>query len=421
MYSLVSQLYPICRSITGRGLRQTLKAIQEILPLEIKEVPSGTAVFDWKVPREWNIRGAYIKGPDGKKIADFEKHNLHIVSYSIPVKAKVTLQELKDHLHSSPGNPDHIPYRTTYYKENWGFCLAHKEYESLKEGQYEVFIDSALTDGHMTYGEFFIPGRLDDEVLVSTHICHPSLCNDNLSGTAVAVFLAEHLSRNERRYSYRFLFLPGTIGAIAWLALNRERTARIKHGLVLAGLGDSGGFTYKKSRRTDAEIDRTVQVVLRDNAERYTVREFSPFGYDERQYCSPGFDLPVGCVMRSEHGTYPEYHTSADDLSFIGPESLRESLDLLIHITKAIETNRRYLNLNPHCEPQLGRRGLYGQTGGSGGMGKELAYLWVLNLSDGRNSLLDIAERSGLSFSALHDAATSLLDAGLLRELDADA
>jgi aminopeptidase-like protein len=389
--------------------------IQERIPLEIREVPTGTRVFDWTVPKEWNIRDAWIKDPSGRKVVDFQDCNLHVLNYSVPVHERLPLAELKKHLFSLPDKPDLIPYRTSYYKEAWGFCLRHRTLESLPEGEYEVLIDSTLADGSLTYGECLLPGDSDREVLLSTHVCHPSLCNDNLSGIAVMTELARELrSWPRRRYSYRFLFIPGTIGSIAWLALNE---VKIDHGLVAANLGDPGTFHYKKSRRGTAEIDRAVLSVLRSSGEPFGVEDFVPFGYDERQYCSPGFNLAVGSLTRTPYGRYPEYHTSADNLDFVKPEALEGSLRTYLAVMDVLEGNRRYLNLNPKCEPQLGRRGLYRTIGGDeSGRARELALLWVLNLSDGEHSLLDIAERSGMSFAAIREAAGALLEVGLLEE-----
>jgi aminopeptidase-like protein len=414
MYSFAEELFPICRSITGAGIRQTLATIQERIPLETVEVPTGTVVFDWTIPKEWNIRDAYIKSPNGNRVVDFRKNNLHVLNYSAPIQTTMSLSELKPHLFTIPERPAWIPYRTSYYQENWGFCLPHNQLLGLADGDYEVHIDSTLASGHLTYGEYYLCGNLSDEVLISCHACHPSLANDNLSGLAVATFLADHLSKRRLRYSYRFLFIPGTIGAITWLARNREAAGRIRHGLVLAGLGDSGGFHYKKSRRGDAEIDQAVAHVVRHSGDLSGILDFSPYGYDERQYCSPGFNLPVGCLMRSVWGTYPEYHTSADNLDFIGPTKLAESLRVCTSIVDVIEHNRRYCNQNPYCEPQLGKRGLYRSPSGEASGDETLAKLWVLNLSEGVNSLLDIADRSDLPFSKIYAAAESLCQNRLL-------
>jgi len=417
LHSLIAELYPICRSLTGDGQRRTLDILRRHIDLTVHEVPSGTAVYDWAVPREWNIRGAYIKDAAGRKIVDFADSNLHVVGYSVPVRRRMPLAALQPHLFSLPDHPDWIPYRTSYYREDWGFCLSHRQRLEMKDGEYEVCIDSSLEDGAMSYGECFLAGERAEEILISCHICHPSLANDNLSGIAVATSLAKYLSTAPRRYSYRFLFTPGTIGSIAWLWRNEGRAGSIRAGLVLACLGDGGRFTYKKSRRSDALIDRAVPQALRDAGASYQTVEFSPYGYDERQFCSPGFNLPVGCLMRTPHGCFPEYHTSADNLDFVQPEHLAESFTRCREIVELLERNLTFVNLNPKCEPQLGKRGLYGSVGGAaGGRNRELALLWVLSGSDGDNSLLDIAERSGLPFRALADAAHDLDRHGLLKE-----
>jgi aminopeptidase-like protein len=417
LYSFAAELFPICRSITGNGLRQTLAMIRNRIPLETFEVPSGTQVFDWIVPKEWNVVDAYIKDRTGKRVVDFQQNNLHLMNYSSPVHATMPLGELKPHLFTLLRRPDWIPYRTSYYQEDWGFCLSHNQMLALQDEDYEVFIDSSLRDGHLSFGECFLPGRSCDEILISCHICHPSLANDNLSGLVVATALAQSLSGKGLHYSYRFLFAPGTIGAITWLAQNQASAGRIRHGLVLTCLGDNGQFHYKKSRRGDSEIDRVSAHVLSHLTEAPEILEFSPYGYDERQYCSPGFNLPVGCLMRSVWGSFPEYHTSADNLDFIKPQSLGASLRVCAAIIEVLENNGRYHNLNAYCEPQLGRRGLYRSTGGDGIDAETNARLWVLNLSDGDHSLLDIAERSNLPFAQISDAAELLCTAGLLSRI----
>ena len=378
IYDLIVELFPICRSITGDGVRETLRILSKHIPLEVHEVPTGTQVFDWTVPKEWNIRDAYVKNSRGEKVIDFQKSNLHILNYSVPVHKIMTLDELKEHLFTLPDHLDWIPYKTSYYREKWGFCLSHKEFLALQEGEYEVVIDSTLEAGSLTYGEYVIPGSSRDEILISTHVCHPSLANDNLSGVCTATFLAKHLTGLNLKFTYRFLFIPGTIGAITWLALNRDAVGNIKHGLVLTGLGDAGKITYKKSRRGDAEIDRAATHVLRHSGENHEIRGFSPYGYDERQYCSPGFNLPVGRLSRTPYGQYPEYHTSADNLGFVKEEALADTFRVLLKLINVLEKNEAYVNLNPMCEPQLGKRGLYQSIGEN-----ELAMLWVLNLSDG--------------------------------------
>lgn len=421
MYELVRTLFPICRSATGEGNRQTLRLLGDLIPLTVHEVPSGTSVFDWTIPKEWRISGAHIKSPDGATIVDFRNSNLHVVGHSVPVRETIPLVRLQAHLHSLPDHPDWIPYRTSFYQDNWGFCLADRVRRSLMEGDYEVVIDSELIDGSLTYGECFLPGESSDEVLISAHICHPSLANDNLSGIVVAASLAQLLLDQPRRYSYRFVFAPGTLGAITWLARNEDRVPRIRHGLIATCLGDPGTFTYKRSRRGNADVDRAVVAALKDAAVEFSVDEFSPYGYDERQYCSPGFNLPVGSLTRTTYGRYPEYHTSADDLTVVRPEALGESLKMYARVMGILESNRYFTSANPKCEPQLSRRGLYRAIGHEkGGRGTELARLWVLNLADGRHSLLDMVERSGLTTSELQKAISELRGTGLLREQECE-
>ena len=419
MRSLMRRLFPICRSITGEGVRETLRILQKHVPLEIREVPTGVQVFDWTVPREWNIRDAWIKDSTGARLVDFRCLNLHVVSYSVPVHQRMRLTDLKGHLHTVPEQPDWVPYRTSYYKESWGFCLSENQLAQLNETEeYDVCVDSSLTSGHLSYGEYLLKGTEPGEVLISCHICHPSLANDNLSGIAVAAELARHLASSPRRYSYRFLFIPGTIGSITWLSQNEDIVSNIRHGLVLTCVGDPGNITYKRSRRGDAEIDRAFVHVLKQSGQAHRVIEFSPYGYDERQYCSPGFNLPVGTMMRSPYGEFAQYHTSADNLDFVQAEALADSLSKCRDIIDVLEYNRFYINLKPKCEPQLGRRGLYGAVGGSTHTKDwEMALLWILNLSDGRHSLLDIAERSGMSFSVIADAANALISKELTKEV----
>jgi len=418
MHALASQLYPICRSITGAGVRETLKILQQHIPLTVHEVPTGIQVFDWTIPREWNVRDAYIKNSRDEKIVDFKKCNLHVMSYSTPLHAKMRLTKLKPHLFTLPEQPEWIPYRTSYYNENWGFCLSHNQFLQLKDDEYEVCIDSSLQAGHLSYGEYYLNGETEDEILISCHICHPSLCNDNLSGISLATQLAQRLTPISRRYSYRFLFIPGTIGSITWLALNQTTAARIKHGLVVVCVGDGGRFTYKKSRRGDTEIDRAAAYVLKHSGAEYAITDFFPYGYDERQYCSPGFNLAVGSLSRSPHGSFPQYHTSADNLEFIHAQHLGESLSLYVSLLDVLENNRSYLNQNPYCEPQLGKHGLYKAMGGQlESKGREMAMLWVCNLSDGNHSLMDVAERSGLPFGTIKSVADLLAASGLLKEV----
>ncbi|MEU5257593.1 DUF4910 domain-containing protein [Amycolatopsis sp. NPDC021455] len=415
LHALVERLYPICRSITGDGVRQTLDIIGEHVALERHEVPTGTAVLDWTIPQEWNIRDAYVASPSGERVIDFQELNLHVVGYSVPVSRRMPLSELREHLHTLPDQPSWVPYRTSYYAPAWGFCLAQEKLDALPDGDYDVVIDSTLSDGSLTYGEHVVPGRVTDEVIVSCHVCHPSLANDNLAGIAVAVSLAQQLASAQPHYTYRFLFMPGTIGSITWLARNASRIDKVRHGLVLACAGDPGPLTYKKSRRDDAEIDRVMQHVLRSREHR--VVDFSPYGYDERQFCSPGFNLGVGSLTRTPYAGYPEYHTSADNPGFVSPAAMEDTLGALLDAFGVLDRNRRYVNLSPYGEPQLGKRGLYDSLGGrSDAKQAQMAMLWVLNLSDGSHSLLDIAERAGLPFDIVDVAARALHDAGLVKE-----
>ncbi|MFC4908584.1 DUF4910 domain-containing protein [Actinomadura gamaensis] len=416
MQALVERLYPLCRSITGDGVRKTLAIVGEYLPsLRAHEVPTGTHVLDWEVPREWNIRDAHITDiATGERIVDFRELNLHVVGYSTPVHATMMMEDLAPHLHTLPDQPSLVPYRTSYYAETWGFCLSEETRASMGDGPFEVVIDSTLEDGHLTYGEAVIPGASDREVLVSCHVCHPSLANDNLAGIAVAVALAQRL--REPHHTFRFIFAPGTIGAITWLARNRERVDSIAHGLTIACAGDEGQIHYKRSRRGDAPIDRAFEYVLQGRP--HTILDFSPYGYDERQYCSPGFNLPVGSLTRTPYAGYPEYHTSGDNPSFVSPAGMSDTLETLWETVQVLERDRTYLNLSPYGEPQLGRRGLYASLGGRSDTEQaQMAMLWVLNLSDGEHGLLDIARRSDLPFATVAAAADALRDAGLLKEL----
>ncbi|MBO1415298.1 DUF4910 domain-containing protein [Streptomyces sp. FH025] len=416
MHALVERLYPLCRSITGDGVRATLDIVGEYLPLQVHEVPTGTRVLDWTVPQEWNIRDAYVADAAGNRVVDFAASSLHVLGYSVPVAATMPLSELRAHLFTLPDQPTLVPYRTSYYAPQWGFCLAQETLDALPEGEYEVRIDSTLADGHLTYAEHVVPGQVADEVIISCHVCHPSLANDNLAGIAVATYLARELAEREPYYTYRFIFAPGTIGAITWLARNRERVERVKHGLVLACAGDSGRLTYKQSRRGDAEIDRVLRHVLLASERPHHVTEFTPYGYDERQYCSPGFDLGVGSLTRTPYAGYPEYHTSADNPEFVKPEAMEDTLAVCREAFAVLDRNRRYVNLSPYGEPQLGRRGLYDSLGGrSDAKQAQLAMLWVLSMSDGEHSLLDVAERSGLPFDTVAVAAGALEGAGLIK------
>ncbi len=415
MHALITELYPICRSISGEGLRETLRILARYAPLELHEVPTGTEILDWTVPNEWNIRDAYVADARGARVIDFRRSNLHVVGYSAPFRGRLTLDELLPHLHSLPEKPKAIPYRTTYFEETWGFCLSHEDLLGLRPGTYDVCVDTTLEPGSITYGEAVLSGEEDSEVVLAVHACHPSMCNDNLSGMAVAAFIAQELAHRRRRHTFRFLFHPGTIGAIAWLARNRDRLDRFHHGLVLTCVGDPGGITYKHSRQGTAAIDRAATHVLAFTQKPHELQDFVPWGYAERQFCSPGFNLPVGCLMRSPHGSFPEYHTSADDLSFVTPGALAESYSTALAILEVLEGNRTYVNARPYGEPHLARAGLDADIAEHPDPAAfRLALLWVLNLSDGETSLLDIATRSGLPFEEVQAAAARLVDRALL-------
>lgn len=406
---LMRRLYPITRSITGPGVRETLAILSETYPIQVNEVATGTPVFDWIVPREWSVREAWVKDPSGRTVIDFKDHNLHVLNYSAPIEGRFSLEELKPHLYSLPNQPDLIPYRTSYYNENWGFCLTDRQLQSLTDGVYEVKIDSTLANGSLTYGEIVIPGEIEDEILISTHTCHPSLANDNLSGLLTSVNLAKRVAAKPHRHTYHFLFIPGTIGSITWLAQNEARAQRIKHGLVLTGMGDGGPFTYKKSRRGDAVIDRVAPHVLGAMDEAHEVIDFYPYGYDERQFCSPGFNLPVGRISRTPHGEYPEYHTSGDNLEFVQPDQIVRAIDVVEAILDTADRNKTLKSLNPKCEPQLGKHGLYRKVAGqTGQQTDELALLWVMSAADGSQSVLDIAEKAKMPFARIAAAADRL-------------
>lgn len=419
--ALMRELYPICRSITGNGVRRTLDIVGQLATLQRFEVASGTPVFDWEVPKEWNIRDAWIADPGGRRVVDFRAHSLHVVSYSVPVRRTMSREALEPHLHSIPEHPDRIPYRTSYYRETWGFCLRHRDRLALGEGPFEVVIDADLAPGHLSYAECAVHGSTPGEALLYTHVCHPSLANDNLSGIAVAAVLARALEREAPRLQWRIVFGPGTIGSLAWLARNEAGLGRLRAGLVIGLLGDAGPLTYKRSRRGTAAIDRIATLALRASGAAARTTDFEPYGYDERQFCSPGFDLPVGRLTRSPNGGYDEYHSSADDLSLVRADRLAESIRVLAGIVARTDANRRVLNLAPKGEPRLGKRGLYGATGGSAPGVFEHALLWVLNLADGTQDLAAMAARSGLDFGLLERAAAALEQAGLLRTLPGEA
>ena len=418
LHALVERMFPLRRSLTGDGVRQTLGVLAEEMPLHTTEVPSGTAVLDWHVPREWRVRDAHVTSPDGRRVVDWADGPLHLVGHSAPFRGSLELAELREHLHSLPDRPALTPYRTSYYADTWGFCLPHERVERLSDGRYDVVVDTELVAGSLTYGEVVVPGQCEDEVLITAHVCHPAQANDNLSGIAVAAGLAQRLLAGPRpRLTFRFLFAPGTLGAIAWLDRHREDVVpRIRAGLVLTGLGDASPPSYKLSRRGNTLVDRAVQHVLRHTSPEARVLPFTPYGYDERQFCSPGFDLPVGRLGRGVHGEYPEYHTSADDLSFVTADRLSESLALVSAVADVVDRDRVLVNQSPYGEPQLGRRGLYRSTGATPLDAKavEMALLWTLSLCDGSRSLLAVADEAGLPFDIVLQAADRLQDAGLL-------
>jgi aminopeptidase-like protein len=413
-YELMELLFPLCRSLTGEGVRKTFDILEEKIPVTRTEVPSGTRVFDWVVPDEWNVREARITAPDGTRVVDLRDSTLHVVSYSEPVRATLSLDALRERLHTLPEQPDVVPYRTSYYERTWGFCLSHRQLLELQPGEYDVVIDSTLEPGHLTYAELLVEGDEDREVLISSYVCHPSLANDNLSGIAVAALLGKSLLGRRLRHSYRLLFAPGTIGPLAWLHQNYEGLDRIAHGLTLSCIGDEGDLTYKRSRR-GAEVDRAMEIVLRDSGAPHRLLSWEPWGGDERQFCAPGFDLPVGTLMRTPHGEFSGYHTSADGLERIRPAALGNAVETCLELVEVLETNRNCLNLSPLGEPQLGRRGLYRSAGGAvANPDEERALLWVLNQADGHNTLIDIAATSGLPYALVHTAAERLERSGLL-------
>ena len=413
LMELMHELFPLPRSLTGAGVRETLAALARELPLEIVETPTGTPVFDWVVPREWKLRGAWIDGPDGR-VVDAADSPLHVLGYSTPVDAVVSLEELRAHVHTHRDDPDLVPYRTSYWEEQWGLCMSSRQLDGLPDGDYHVVVDATLEAGSLTSGEVTVPGASDDEFLLSTYVCHPALANDNLSGIVVLWALGRALLHQQQlQHTYRLLWSPGTLGPLCWLDRNRDRLDRIRNGLVVSCVGDPGPLRYKRSRRGDAPVDRAAAYVV--GREAGILSDWQPGGGDERQYCSPGFDLPVGTLSRTPHGLFPEYHSSADDLSLVTGEALASSFRHALQIIDIVETNGRYRNLSPYGEPQLGRRGLYQSV--PDGTNPESAYLWVLSLSDGSHDLLAIAERSGLPFETVRTAAETLEQHELLERL----
>ena len=417
LHDIMRELFPIMRSITGPGVRQSLEILQRITPLTIHGVQSGSAALDWTVPDEWHFTEAWIADMQGNRLVDTVHSNLHVVNFSVAVDAVFTAQELAPHLHALPAQPDSIPYRTTYYADNWGFCLTQRALDELGDGPFQVRIEAQRVPGVLNYGEIYVAGKQPQEILVSTHICHPQLANDNLSGMVLAAALAESVRQAQPQLSWRFIFVPGTIGAITWLAQHKAQMPPIVGGLVITGLGDSSQFHWKKTPDGQAWIDHLMGLVLTETVpEHHTVLPFSPYGYDERQYTSPGFKLPVGRLSRAVHGTFPEYHTSEDNLDFVDAESINDSLALLKRVVASANCDTVYQNLSPYGEPQLGKRGLYSALGANIDPGRlQMSLLWLLNQSDGNTPLSCIAVQSGIALSELHTAAGMLVDKQLLK------
>jgi len=413
------RLWPITRSLTGNGNRESLKILSEIIDLEITEVPCGTQCFDWNVPPEWNINQAWIKDGKGDKIVDVSENNLHILGYSEPFQGKLSFKDLKDHLYTLPEQPDLIPYLTSYYKRRWGFCLTYNQFLQLDQNEtYEVFIDSSLDDnGSMTIGEAVIKGKSDKEILFSTYICHPSLASNELSGPLVTTFLYEKVKEFKNlKYTYRFIFIPETIGSIYSLSVKGEHWKNnLTAGFVITCIGDDGKFTYKRSRIGNSVPDRAVEAILSQTENEFNIVDFFPSGSDERQYCSPGFNLPVGSLMRTMYGKYPEYHTSADNKEFVSFDAMEKSVSKYLEVIELIEKNEKYINKMPFCEPQLGKRGLYPTLGSQKGMQDfVIAMMWILNLSDGENDLITISEKSKIAVKDLIPVVDKLIKNGIL-------
>jgi len=419
MWALLEELFPICRSITGHGVRQTLDILGRNIPLTLHSFPTGMQCFDWVIPDEWNIRSAVLKDEQGTNLVDFAANNLHVLGYSPPVEGWFSLAELKPHLFSLPEQRDAIPYMTNYYRPNWGFCLRHKDLVALQEGRYYVKIDSSLTPGELILGEAFLPGTSADEILISCYICHPSMANDSLSGVVLAAQLFSEIQHCNRRFGYRFVFAPETIGVIAYLSRFGERLKRhVVAGLVATCVGDAGAFNYKQTRNGSAPLDRIVNNALAHSSAAYRIRPFWPMGSDERQYCSPGFDLPVGSLMRSVYGEFSQYHNSLDNLDFVTETALAESLAMYLRVFEALEENRVYRRTHPECEPCLGRRGLYPDLNAQGARDLEIQRrMWILNLADGQNTLIDMAERIGCGLLDLVPSVRVLSEAGLISQI----
>ena len=416
MHRLMSELFPICRSITGNGVRETLNKIRKYIPIEIIEVPTGTKVFDWVVPREWNIRDAYILDENGRKLVDFNENNLHVVSYSVPVDKTISLPELQEHIYSLEEQPNAIPYITSYYKEHWGFCITHNQRSSLKEGNYRVVIDSELKNGFLTYGELILPGSSEKEFFLSTYICHPSMANNELSGPVVTTMLAIWLASEPRRYTYRIIFIPETIGSITYLSRNLEDMKRnTVAGFNVTCIGDERAYSFLPSRNGATLADRVALNILNFKHPRFIYYSFLERGSDERQYCSPGVDLPVASIMRSKYRAYPEYHTSLDNLDFVTPLGLQGGYTVLRDCLELLERNRIY---QATClgEPQLGPRGLYPSLGTKNPQQEVTDILNFLAYADGANDLIEISNIIQVPAWRLYGVVDKLLAAGLIVE-----
>lgn len=417
MHDLCKELFPICRSITGDGFRKSLSILKNILPdMNVFEVPTGTKCFDWGVPQEWNIQDAYIIDPEGSKICDFQKSNLHVMGYSAPVNKKMTLDELQNHLYSLPDQPNAIPYITSYYIERWGFCLTHEDRVQLKPGDYQVYIDSELKDGSLTYGELIIPGETDQEIFLSTYLCHPSMANNELSGPVVTTFLAKWLSElKNKKYTYRIIFIPETIGSIVYLSKNLEvMKEKTLAGFNISCIGDDRAYSYLPSRYGDTLSDKVALHVLRNLRPEFTSYSFLERGSDERQYCSPGVDLPVCSIMRSKYACYPEYHTSLDDLTLVTPSGLYggyTTVQKALECLEMIET----LKVSVLCEPQLGKRGLYPTLSTKESWAEVRDMKNLIAHCDGELNLLEIADHINLPLWNLKELVAKLKEEGVLK------
>ncbi|WP_462157636.1 DUF4910 domain-containing protein [Pseudoalteromonas sp. GB56] len=419
LYQLATELFPICRSITGDGVRKTLDKINsqiELHDLCIHEVPSKTDVFDWQVPSEWNIKDAWVKDPDGKIIIDFKNSNLHVLGYSLPIHKTLSLEELQSHLYSLPKQPDAIPYVTSYYQPRWGFCLSQEQRDSLKEGQYEVFIDSELKDGSLTYAELLLPGDVEQEVLISTYVCHPSMANNELSGPLVALGLIDWLSKQKNHYSYRFVFTTETIGTITFLSRSlTELKEKVVAGFVLTCIGDEGDYSTVQSRYADNLSDRiALQVLSEHYPDNHKVYSFLTRGSDERQYCAPGVDLPISSLMRTKYGQYPEYHTSLDNLDFISAAGLDGGLTLVKRCINLLEKNHKY-TATKLGEPKLSKYNLYPTLSQKGSSGVARNLLNFLAYCDGTNDLIDIAKIIDLNTHDVMELVDTALANGLIK------